>query len=390
MWMRRVPVPEEVESEFDCVTPGSRIAVGLSGGVDSAATAIILHSAGFEVIGLTMRIWDGSIPLTDIGRAGCYGPSEEREIQRLRELATLLKIQLHEIPLSREYRREILDYVRDEYLRGRTPNPCAWCNRRIKLGHLVDAAHATGVTFDWFATGHYARRRMDPNSGRVRLYRAVDETKDQSYFLALVSQAQLRQLMLPLGSLTKERVRQIVQAAGFETFAGLPESQDFLEAGTYTALFGPTDARPGDIVDEDGRWLGYHRGLIHYTIGQRRGLGIGGAGEPWYVVRIEPEKNRLVVGRRFQAFARGLTAAQANWIAWPEPPTRTFRALCRVRQRHSPAAAQIVIATPDRFLVEFEEPQFAIAPGQVAAIYDGDELLGAGTIESVSPDSARE
>jgi len=353
--------------------------------VDSAVTAVLLRSAGFEVIGLTMRIWDGTLSLPDTGRSGCFGPGEEREVRRLRDLATQLQIPLQEVPLAADYRREVLDYVRDEYRRGRTPNPCAWCNRRIKLGRLLEAAREAGVEFDWFATGHYARLRVQTPDGEVRLFKAVDSAKDQSYFLALVSPAQLRRLLLPLGSLTKDRVRAIAQESGLEEWARLAESQDFLESGTYTALFAPADERPGDIVDESGRRLGRHRGLIHYTVGQRRGLGLGGAGEPWYVVRLEPETNRLVVGRRADAGAQRLTARDANWIAWSVPPAEPFRAFCRVRQRHVPASAWVRVTAPDRFCVEFDEPQFAVAPGQIAALYDGEELLGAGTIETASP-----
>ena len=379
-------IPDDVRRELERADPGARVAVGLSGGVDSAVTAVLLASAGFRVIGLTMRVWDGSIPLPATGRSGCYGPGEEREVERLRGLAARLGIPFHEIPLAPDYRREVLDYVREEYRRGRTPNPCAWCNRRVKLGRLVEAARAAGLEFDWLATGHYARLRPNGKSGRVRLYRALDDAKDQSYFLALTSPAQLQQLLLPLGSLTKPRVREMAAAAGLNDFVRLAESQDFLEAGTYTTLFDATDQRPGDLVDEEGRPLGRHRGLIHYTVGQRRGLGIGGAAEPWYVVRIEPAANRLVVGRRADALSGRLLACGANWIPWPEPPAKEFRAACRIRQRHVPAAARIHVEMPDRFIVEFDEPQFAITPGQVAAIYDGDELLGAGIIESASSD----
>ncbi|MCX7817716.1 MAG: tRNA 2-thiouridine(34) synthase MnmA [Kiritimatiellae bacterium] len=380
-----IALPLEVQLELARVRASERIAVGLSGGVDSSATALLLAAAGFEVVGLTMRIWDGAVQIRESGRSGCYGPGEVRDLQRLREFTARLGIPLHEVSLASDYQRDVLEYVRAEYRRGRTPNPCVWCNRRVKLGRLLEAARQAGIAFDRFATGHYARLRPDGTTGRIHLFRAANEGKDQSYFLALATQEQLRGLLLPLGSLGKDQVREIVAAAGFEALARTPESQDFLESARYTDLFDPTDSRPGDIVDLQGRVVGRHRGLVHYTVGQRRGLGLGGTGEPWYVVRLEPAENRVVVGRRTDVLAGRLTAVGANWIAWAEPPKREFRAACRVRQRHAPAAAQIRVVSPDEFLVEFDEPQFAVTPGQIAAIYDGDDLLGAGTIDSVSP-----
>lgn len=380
-------IPRALLDALADVRPDARIAVGLSGGVDSSMTALLLRRAGFDIVGLTMQIWDGSIPLADEGRSGCFGPGEVRDLEAVRAFAGRLGIPHHVVPLAEEYRRVVLDYFREEYLRGRTPNPCVHCNRQMKLGFLLDRARQLGVRFDAFATGHYARRAWDSGRGRHRLLRAVDASKDQTYFLSHLAQAQLGQLVLPLGGLLKDEVRTLAAGAGFPDLAARSESQDFIESRSYGALFRSSDARPGPIVTRAGERLGTHSGLIHYTIGQRKGLGVGGAGEPWYVVELDAEKNRIVVGRREELGGLRFRAVRVNWIGLPAAPAEPARVECRIRQRHAGAPATMRRVDDSTVDVEFDEPQFSITPGQIAVFYDGDDVLGGGTIEPAVPET---
>lgn len=365
---------------------GDRIAVGLSGGIDSSMTAWLLKRQGFDVVGLTMQIWDGSIPLPDEGRSGCFGPGEARDIESAAAFAARLGIPHHVVPLAAEYRATVLDYFRTEYLAGRTPNPCVRCNRTMKFGFLLERARRLGVDFRFFATGHYARCDWAPDRGRFLLRRSVDAAKDQTYFLSHLDQAQLGTLILPLGGLTKDGVRALACEAGFPELAARPESQDFIEADDYGVLFGKGDARPGRMVDREGRILGEHRGIVHYTVGQRKGLGIGGAGDPYYVVALDAMTNTVVVGRRDELQATRVRAAAVNWIASAEPPPGPFRADCRIRQRHPGAPAAVTPDAAGGFEAVFDEPQFAVTPGQAAVLYDGDLVLGGGTIEPAGPE----
>jgi tRNA-specific 2-thiouridylase len=374
-------IPDTVRVATESLRPGARVAVGLSGGVDSSMAALLLRRAGFDVVGLTMQIWDGSVSLPDEGRSGCFGPGEVRDLEAVHAFASHLDIPHRVVPLAEEYRRIVLDYFREEYLRGRTPNPCVHCNRQMKLGFLLERARQLGVEFDAFATGHYARRTRDPARGRHRLLRARDASKDQTYFLSHLSQAQLGQLVLPLGGMLKDEVRAIAIAAGFPELAAKAESQDFIESRDYGALFHSGDANPGPVVTRDGTQIGTHRGLIHYTIGQRKGLGVGGAGEPWYVVELDAERNRVVVGRREDLGGLRFRASHMNWIAIPAAPLEPARVECRIRQRHAGAAATLRRVDETAVDVEFDEPQFSITPGQIAVFYDGDDVLGGGTIE---------
>lgn len=366
--------------------PGARVAVGLSGGVDSSVAAWRLVRHGCSVVGLTMAIWDDSLPLPDRGLSGCFGPGEARDIESARAVAAALGIEYRVVPLAREYRETVLEYFRREYLAGRTPNPCVRCNRAMKFGFLLDRAREIGVEFDFFATGHYARLADDPATGRRLLLRGRDPAKDQSYFLALLRQEQLRRLVLPLGGLLKSEVRELARAAGLVEQAERPESQDFIECEDYGVLFRPGELRPGDIVDESGRVRGRHEGLARYTIGQRKGLGIGGTGEPLYVIALDAERNRVVVGPRPALERRALRATDCNWIALSEAPATPRRCAVRIRFRHEGAAATVE-RDPERAdgaRVVFDEPQRAITPGQIAVFYDGDVVLGAGAIAESS------
>lgn len=356
------------------------VAIGLSGGVDSAVAAWRLQQAGWRVTGLTMSIWDGSVPIPDLGISGCFGPGEARDLEAAREIAARLGIEHRVVALAEEYKKTVLEYFREEYLAGRTPNPCVRCNQRMKFGFLIDQARAQGIAFDKFATGHYARTRFDEASGRWQLLRGVDAGKDQSYFLSRLTQAQLADLVFPLGELRKGEVKQLARELGWGDLAKKEESQDFIECADYGVLFREGDARPGEFVARDGTVLGRHRGIIHYTIGQRKGLELGGGGTPLYVLEIDAARNRVVVGPREELHARALVAGDLNWVGWAGAPPEPFRCNVQIRQRH-PAAPATVTAAGARLKVLFDEPQLAITPGQIAAFYAGDAVLASGAIE---------
>ncbi len=355
-----------------------KIAVGLSGGVDSTVTAWLLKQDGHDVIGLTMQIWDGSVALPDEGRSGCYGPGEARDLLAARAVAERLGVPHVVVPLAEDYGRCVLDPFRADYRAGRTPNPCVICNQRMKFGLLWERARERGVEFEQFATGHYARVACDPATGRCRLLRGVDAAKDQSYFLAQLTQAQLRQVRFPLGDKTKPEVVRLAREAGFEDVANREESQDFIESDSYAPLFGPEDNRPGPMVDAGGRLLGTHRGIVHYTVGQRQGLGLA-TGERLYVKELRADTDTVVLGRREEVFRPGCQVTGANWISGTPPPDGTA-CLVRLRYRHAGAQAALRALSDGLWQVDFAEPQFAVAPGQAAVFYDGDTVLGGGWI----------
>ena len=370
-----VPMSNEIQSQA--------VAVGMSGGVDSSVVAWLLKNQGHEVLGLTMSIWDGTVPLPDAGFSGCYGPGEARDIEAARSVAARLGIPHHVIPLAPEYAAEVLDNFRAEYRAGRTPNPCVRCNRAMKFSLLLERARAMGIAFDRFATGHYARVERHPDTGRWLLRRAADRSKDQTYFLSRLSQNQLSRVLFPLGSLAKERVKALAREAGWADVADKPESQDFIESKNYGVLFDARDAVAGPIVDTAGKVLGQHQGIVGYTVGQRKGLGIGGTAEPLYVVRIEACANTLVVGGHQDLFSMRLTAADLNWISLPGPPAAPIRVTVKIRQQHREAAATLQGAMRDGSPVaeiQFDEPQMSVTPGQTAVFYDGDSVVGSGLI----------
>ena len=363
------------------------VAVGMSGGVDSTVTAWLLQRQGHAVVGLTMQIWDGSVALPDEGRSGCYGPGEARDLAAARAVAERLGIRHVTVPLAEAYNRCVLDPFRDAYRAGRTPNPCVVCNQRMKFGLLLDEAHRLGIAFDRFATGHYARVECDGTAGIYRLRRGVDAAKDQSYFLSRLTQAQLRQVWFPLGGMTKPEVVRLACEAGFDDVAAREESQDFIESESYDPLFAPADSKPGPILDTAGRELGRHRGIIHYTVGQRQGLGLA-TGDRLYVKELRPETSTVVMGTREEVFSPGCRVEDLNWISGTPPPAGTT---CRVhpRYRHPGVQAQIEPLPDGAWQVRFAEPQFAVAPGQAAVFYAGDEVLGGGWIAGTAEQRTR-
>ena len=309
-----------------------KVAVGLSGGVDSSVAALLLKEQGHEVIGITMKLWRGQYRGGD--RDACFGAGEAEDIAAAEAFARQSGIDYRVFDCSEQYDRTIVRYFRETYLSGRTPNPCVFCNATMKFGLLPRLAAESGLAFDAFATGHYAR--VSRRGERWAISRAADLAKDQSYFLYRLSQDQLSRQMFPLGEMTKREVREIARARGLAA-ADKPDSQDFY-SGDANELIGEPD-RPGDIVDTAGRVLGRHTGFWHYTIGQRKGLGIGGAGEPYYVIDLNACRNQVVVGRADEAVRRSLEVSDVNWvsIAPTDAPME-----CRVKVR---SAGRLVPAT---------------------------------------------
>jgi tRNA-uridine 2-sulfurtransferase len=347
----------------------------MSGGVDSSVAAALLKERGYVVTGVTMRLWDGPILAGAARRHGCYGPGEAEDIEDARQVASRLEIPFYVLDLTREYKTEVLDYFRAEYASGRTPNPCTRCNPRIKFGSLVDKVRDNGIEFDYFATGHYAKIERPQGAARSSLRRGRDATKDQSYFLALLSREQLMRSFFPLGDFLKAEVRQMASRFGLPV-ADKPDSQDFADGSCGSILKNDV---AGPILDRHGRQLGRHKGLSNYTVGQRKGLGISSA-KPLYVTGIDPDRNAVIVGEYREVFRSRLLASKLNWLSIDEPP-RPIEVMAKIRARHEAAHALVSLSGNGEALVEFEEPQMAITPGQTVVFYDGDVVLGGGVID---------
>lgn len=350
----------------------ARICVAMSGGVDSAGAALLLRKAGYDVFGVTLRLH----PYQD--RPDLCGSAED--VETAKSVAEAIGIPHTILDLSQLFRYAVMDKFVSEYVRGRTPNPCIDCNREVKFGALLDWALEQGA--DAIATGHYARTAYDETSGRWLLLRGQDRRKDQSYVLYQLTQHQLSHLLLPVGTYEKPALRALAAEAGLVN-ADKADSQDicFVPDGDYMTFlqtYGGVEPVPGDFVDEAGRVLGRHKGLERYTTGQRKGLGVS-ANAPLYVLRKDLTAGTVVLGPNSALFSRELTAEQINWISIPAL-TAPIAVTAKTRYSQREAAAVVEPLSDGRIRVVFEEPQRAITAGQAVVLYDGEKVVGGGTI----------
>jgi tRNA-specific 2-thiouridylase len=341
------------------VTKG-KVAVALSGGVDSSAAALLLKEAACEVMGVHMRLRDS--------------PHSKYQAHRAENICRILDIHYHQVDLQKEFESCVVDYFCREYQQGRTPNPCIACNQHIKFGLLLDKALALGA--DYLATGHYAK--VEHSSDGHRLLKATDTGRDQSYFLYTLTQEKLSHILFPLGGHSKDEVKQIAKQAGLPTAARSSQDICFISQKNYgTFLRQRFSSQPGDVVDTQGKKLGQHHGIAFYTVGQRHGLGLA-SGEPFYVIRIEPESTRIVLGQEKELYSRKLTARKLNWISG-KAPRDPITAKAKIRYKAKEAEASLFFRN-DSVDVHFAQPQKAVTPGQTIVFYNMDEVLGGGII----------
>jgi tRNA-specific 2-thiouridylase len=350
--------------------PKGKVAVALSGGMDSSAAALLLKEAAYEVIGVHMRLWDS--------------PSCDYQAHRAGTICRILGIPYHQVDLQKEFESCVVDYFCQEYQQGRTPNPCVACNQQVKFGLLLDKALSLGA--DYLATGHYAR--VEHSSDGYRLLKAADTGRDQSYFLYTLNQEKLGHILFPLGEHSGDEVKRMAKQASLLTETSSSQDICFISQKNYaTFLSQRFSTVPGDIVDTRGRKLGQHRGIAFYTIGQRHGLGLA-SDKPLYVIRIEPESNRIVVGHEKELYSQKLAAQKLNWISG-KAPRETITVTAKIRYKSREVEA---ILFPPRHCepersegeaisdVHFAQPQKAVTPGQAVVFYNMDEVLGGGII----------
>lgn len=350
--------------------------VAMSGGVDSSVAAWLMKNQGFDCIGVTMKLFQN----TDIGMTGGHTCCSLDDVEDARSVARLLKIPYYVFNFSDCFRQCVMEKFVQSYECGITPNPCIDCNRYLKFEKLLHRAQVLG--FDYVATGHYARVEQDEVTGRYLLKKAVDASKDQSYVLYTMTQEQLAHTLFPLGALTKQEVRSIADQHGFVT-AHKYDSQDicFVPDGNYAEFIRQYTGKayqPGEFIDRDGNVLGTHRGIIHYTIGQRRGLSIA-TGRRQYVCAVDPKQNRVILGQDKDLYTKTLIARDINLIS-QQTLEKPMRLKAKVRYRHTEQWAAVTQMERDTLKIVFDEPQRAVAKGQSVVLYDGDIVVGGGII----------
>jgi tRNA-specific 2-thiouridylase len=359
---------------FDLPKPPKdcRVVVAMSGGVDSATTAALMVEAGCDVVGITLQLYDHGAA-TGKAHSCCAG----QDIHDASRVAERLGIPHYVLDYESRFRRDVIDAFADAYVQGETPIPCVACNRTVKFRDLLATAKDLGA--DALATGHYVRRLAGPAG--AELHRAADDTRDQSYFLFATTREQLDYLRFPLGGLSKDETRALARRFDLPV-AAKPDSQDicFVPSGSYgdlVAKLRPEASAPGEIVDEQGRLLGRHDGIIHFTIGQRKGLGVAG-GEPHYVLRLDAAEKRVIVGTRSALGEQRVLVREVNWLG--TRPDGEIRVAVKLRSAQPPQAATLALDEQGSGVALLDEPALGVAPGQACVVYDGTRVLGGGTI----------